>query len=184
MRLSALLLLTIAAATQVAAIPASRSAPTAVTEVINEETLKVFGHQQDTDVYVEAKKAGLIVPSGYVPQILQTLENRVDCNNAVTTDKAYDSPILEGIKHLHSLADQGYVCRVGPHTCVRITCSWNAAIMMCNNSDTTKSTTCHEIAGAADVIRTSCLKVDHTIRGQVGTSVGIIVAVGGSPTYC
>ncbi|KAK0107122.1 hypothetical protein ONS95_003828 [Cadophora gregata] len=62
--------------------------------------------------------------------------------------------ISDGINFLR----EGWqTCNVGPRKCVRASCSWNAAIYVCNNQDKEIRPTCDLIAAFAQVMLDKCL---------------------------
>ncbi|KAH7407727.1 hypothetical protein BKA64DRAFT_706136 [Cadophora sp. MPI-SDFR-AT-0126] len=62
--------------------------------------------------------------------------------------------ISEGIAFLR----EGWkTCNVGPHSCVRVSCSWDAAISVCNNQDKEIRPSCDLIANFAKTMSDKCL---------------------------
>ncbi|KAH6722596.1 hypothetical protein BKA61DRAFT_667327 [Leptodontidium sp. MPI-SDFR-AT-0119] len=62
-------------------------------------------------------------------------------------------PIESGIDYLNKVKAQ---CVVGPHSCVRISCSYNGGIHLCNNNDYLLSRGCGDIATYASAILDKC----------------------------
>ncbi|KAK0740133.1 hypothetical protein B0T18DRAFT_393017 [Schizothecium vesticola] len=74
---------------------------------------------------------------------------------------ADSSPVKEGVKYLRGL---GGGCGVGARSCVRVSCSWNGAIHLCNNNDHSISPSCSYLGDLADTIVTKCLNKESNCR--------------------
>ena len=100
-------------------------------------------------------------------------------------------PIDEGIKYLHGISGD---CKVdaGPRVCSRVSCSYSAAIWLCNDTKEDLWIPCSKVGDYAQDIRDKCwfnaspgapvwLPV---VRGQEFDTENWNVILGSSPDHC
>ncbi|CZR56163.1 uncharacterized protein PAC_06051 [Phialocephala subalpina] len=85
-------------------------------------------------------------------------ENKSDCNcwpvlGQPEWKRCSTESIRTGIRYLIGL---NVICNVGPQSCVRISCSYNAGIYLCNNRDYLIEPSCTYIASYAQDIVDKC----------------------------
>ncbi|KAH9223561.1 hypothetical protein DL95DRAFT_492705 [Leptodontidium sp. 2 PMI_412] len=63
------------------------------------------------------------------------------------------SAIDDGI---YFLKNRGLTCNVGPHSCVRVSCSWDGGIYVCNNGDNEIRPSCNDVGIYAQALVNNC----------------------------
>jgi len=108
------------------------------------------------------------------PVGLEKRSNRVSqaCNQRIfmgPNDRSWASPgdIATGIQYLYALGGGKATCSVGPKTCARVSCSWDSAILFCNDNNFGLSLPCSLIAQNAHFVLDNCMDLpDIAVEGQ------------------
>ncbi|KAK0119329.1 hypothetical protein ONS95_008171 [Cadophora gregata] len=88
--------------------------------------------------------------------------------NGQNWNRANQGAIREGIAYLRR---GSMACWINPHSCSRISCSWDSAIYLCNNNNYRFGHPCFQIADYAQAILDKCqykknLWADKEVGGQ------------------
>ncbi|KAF2972521.1 hypothetical protein GQX73_g1167 [Xylaria multiplex] len=124
----------------------------------------------------------------YTPDFVSKAENQtlgvqpaaIDCDQEIKCGgpKAKPKPVSEGVDYLLQLSDT-IMCSNGPTACGRISCSWDAAIIWCNDKAApSNSFKCKMFAGYADAILGHCSvqKPDPLVSGK-NTDYDLLLSV-------
>ncbi|KAI0023106.1 hypothetical protein F4780DRAFT_787719 [Xylariomycetidae sp. FL0641] len=101
---------------------------------------------------------------------------------SVVTSNAEVSDFHEGLHYLRKKVK--VPCTAPISECVRVSCSWNAAVYLCNNSGHDISIPCLEVADYAQHIIDTCkhpgevLKNTKVVMGHMDNTEGWSVAIG------
>ncbi|KAI0422737.1 hypothetical protein F5X98DRAFT_385706 [Xylaria grammica] len=130
----------------------------------------------------------------YTPEFVSKAENQtrasnadlnmasIECMQDMKCDKvpaARHGPARAGVTYLWHLPDT-VMCQLGPSTCGRISCSWNAGILWCNDKAApSNSFKCKMFAGYAAAILGQCSSHDlvNTVVGGKNSDYDLGVSV-------
>jgi hypothetical protein len=105
---------------------------------------------------------------------LQKRSNRVSqaCNQRIflgpqDRDWAYPYDIANGVNYLYAVGGGHATCSVGARTCARVSCSWDSAILFCNDNNFGLSLPCSLIAQNARFVLETCEDpATQSVEGQ------------------
>jgi len=108
------------------------------------------------------------------PVGLSKRSNRVSqaCNQRIfmgAEDLSWATPsaIGAGVDYLRTIGGGHATCSVGANTCARVSCSWDSAILFCNNNNFGLSLPCSLIAQNANFVLDNCMDLpDLAVEGQ------------------